>query len=446
MSSACAPAISARPPATTSRRETLWLFGGLVVFTVSVAAFVLEARAYGRPFAGWFDFNIYYHAGQLARHDPQALYAWHSASRKGFTYTPFAALAFVPLSLLPIVVARWLMTAASIGALVVAVWATAGAVGLGGRERGGLALALAAGLLWTEPVLKALKLGQVELLLMALVVWDLCRSDERRLTGAGVGLAAGIKLVPLIFIVYLALCGRTRAARRATVVFVMTIAAGFLLLPQPSVTAWIHGRMFDPAGDGGVGSFVNQSLLGFLSRIDGSVHAARLEWIVCATATLVGGLAVAVWLHRSGRPVAGWLICAITGVLVSPISWDHHWVWIAPLIAYGVLLCRSRSGASRVIVAGATAAITLMFVAWPRHVSGTKAFLPGAGLLGIFDRRSHGVPNPMSLNAAALVSWDLFVICGIALVAAAIAAALAHHRAVLRKPQLARIFAAGRWS
>jgi len=49
-------------------------------------------------------------------------------------------------------------------------------------------------------------------------------------------------------------------------------------------------------------------------------------------AVLVGvtGVTAAALLDRKGHPVPGLLMAALTGLLVSPISWDHHWVWIAP--------------------------------------------------------------------------------------------------------------------
>ena len=81
---------------------------------------------------------------------------------------------------------------------------------------------------------RALHLGQIELLLMLLIVWDLCQPDHRWWKGAGIGLAAGIKLVPLIFIPYLVLAGKLRQAAVATAAFLGTVVIGFTFLPHAS--------------------------------------------------------------------------------------------------------------------------------------------------------------------------------------------------------------------
>src|SRR5258708_5604849 len=104
------------------------------------------------------------------------------------------------------------------------------------------ALGLTAVALWTEPVPHGLGLGQVELLLMALIVWDLCQPDRRWWKGAGIGLAAGIKLTPLIFIPYLVLSGKLRQAAVASAAFARTRAAGVAFLPGPArAVGWAGG-------------------------------------------------------------------------------------------------------------------------------------------------------------------------------------------------------------
>ena len=121
----------------------------------------------------------------------------------------------------------------NIAALVAALWFTFGGLGYRrGLTRLGATLLTAAAVFWTEPVLRTIYLGQVNLVLMALIIWDLCQPDLRRSgasrwwKGAGVGVAAGIKLVPLIFIPYLLLTRRFRAAAVACAVFAATVAAG----------------------------------------------------------------------------------------------------------------------------------------------------------------------------------------------------------------------------
>src|ERR1041384_6233703 len=118
------------------------------------------------------------------------------------------------------------MAGASLAALGLSVWLTLGALGWTGRRRLAGSLTVTAVALWTEPVQRTLPLGQVELLLMALVIGDLCLAGRRWWQGAGIGLAAGVKLVPLIFIPYLLLTRRFRQAAVATGTVVAPAGAG----------------------------------------------------------------------------------------------------------------------------------------------------------------------------------------------------------------------------
>jgi len=156
---------------------------------LSLAA--LGAAASEHHLLTWFDLSVYNHAGDLVRSAPQQLYSWQLRPAIRFTYPPFAALVFAVTSLLPWAVLNWLMIMASLAALAASIWMTLGALGRSGRGRVTATLGLTAVALWTEPVPHGLGLGQIELLLMALIVWDLCQSDRRWWKGAGIGLAAG---------------------------------------------------------------------------------------------------------------------------------------------------------------------------------------------------------------------------------------------------------------
>lgn len=401
---------------TARPRVNLVLAAGATAFALSLAVLGSEVAVHTKSMLTWFDLKIYYHAGSLARHAPAALYQWQAQPGDGFTYAPFAAVLFAALSALPLAAVRWVMTTVSVASLLATVWLTARALGWSDRRRAGSALALAAGLLWLEPVMKALKLGQVELLLMAVVVWDLTQPDERRLKGVGVGLAAAVKLVPLIFIPYLALCGNVRAAARGAIVFGVAVAVGFVALPGPSVIWWLHGHLFHAAGDVSAGAFVNQSLLGLLSRIAGSVSAATPAWIMCSAVVFVAGLASAVRLHRNGWTVAGWLVCGLTALLVSPISWDHHWVWVVPMLVFGAHLSFHGPPEVRCVAGVATGLVTVVFFGWPVEHHGPHALIPGGGLFGLLARTHGAGPlNPYGLHSWQLVPWDLFVLTGVAL-------------------------------
>jgi alpha-1,2-mannosyltransferase len=205
--------------------------------------------------------------------------------------------------------------------------------------------------LWTEPVLRTIYLGQVNLVLMALILWDLCQPDtenSRWWKGFGTGIAAGIKLVPLIFIPYLLLARKFRQAAMALAGFVFSVLLGFVILPGDSSKWWFDGLFAQGGRTGFVAWAGNQSLDGFISRLSGSVNGGKHAWIAVAVVIGIIGVLVAARLDRRGYQVLGLLGAALTGLLVSPISWDHHWVWIAPgaLVAGHYAVRAWRSGAA----------------------------------------------------------------------------------------------------
>jgi len=404
------------------RRPRRWAWAGAAAaFAVALAAYVADVAFHPQSqLLGWYDLNVYNHAGLIARSLPHQLYAWQLRRGIKFTYTPFAALGFAAGSLLPWAVLRWLMAVASLAAVTGTVWLTLGAVGWRGRDRATATAALAAVGLWTDPVQRALHLGQIEPLLMVLIVWDLCQPDSRRWKGAGIGLAAGIKLVPLIFIPYLVLSGKLRQAVVAAAAFVATTVIGFAFLPHASAAWWLTGYFLHADNVGDAGSLLNQSLLAMLTRGAGSMHVATSVWL--GSVILVGavGLAAAAALHRSGRPVAGWVTCALTGVLVSPISWDHHWVWIVPGLVLLVDAALRARGAARWACWALAGGVASVFSAWPAHWTGPRAFVPH-GLLGFFVG-PHPAYEKYHLHGLQLISWNLFVLAGLAMLAVAVAA------------------------
>lgn len=252
------------------------LIVGALVAAIAAAAYIAALVSYPRSATlKGFDLGIYRMGGFLARHDPAQLYVWQTFSRSPFTYTPFAALLFTPLWLASR--AAWMDGAVVIGALALAVtvWIAGRELGLRRNEQVATVLLVGALAFWSEPVQSTLFLGQIELILMALVVWDMCQPATRRWKGVGTGIAAGIKLVPLIFIAYLLLTRRFRAAAVAAAAFLATIVVGFVALPGPSVTWWLHGYFLRSGRAGFVGGDDNQSLLGILTRFAGSPDAAK---------------------------------------------------------------------------------------------------------------------------------------------------------------------------
>jgi alpha-1,2-mannosyltransferase len=387
-------------------------------FALALAAYLADVATH--PLAltlDWFDLNIYNHAGLITRQAPATLYSWHFLPGVQYLYTPFAALGFAAGSLLPWAVLRWLMTVASLAAVPATVWVTFGQLGWRGRERAAAVLAVSAVAMWAEPVLRSVQVGQIELVLMVLIAWDLCQPDHRRWKGVGIGVAAGIKLVPLIFIPYLVLAGKLRQAAVATAVFAATVVVGFIALPRESATWWLTGY-FLHAGDfsnTSQGALLNQSLLALVTRTPAGAGSVAALWLGVAAVVGCLGLLAAAALARTGRPTAGWVTCAVTGVLISPISWDNHWIWIVPLLAVLADAGFRARGAARWGFWGFGAALAAVFADWPTHWTGRLAFVPH-GLVG-FDVRRHPMSEIFHLHGIQLVSWNLFVLGGLAMFA-----------------------------
>ena len=196
--------------------------GGRVLLITGAAVAAVAAVAYlaavaTHPMAAMlkgFDLQVYLDGGQQALHHWGNLYHWYYQNHPGiqFTYTPFAALLFAVGSVLPFHALVALVAAVSTVALAATIWIAFRELGWQPMARAGATLLLTGLVFWTEPVQRALFLGQVELVLMALVVWDLSQPDRRWWKGAATGIAAGIKLVPLLFIAYLLVTRRFRQA------------------------------------------------------------------------------------------------------------------------------------------------------------------------------------------------------------------------------------------
>ncbi len=320
---------------------------------VSCAAYLVVSLMHHQAFHPWgrlnyFDLRVYRGAARLVV-DGGALYGgpiWHWAP---FTYPPFAAVLFTPLALLPLALDEAIVTVFGVVALF-AILSLALRLPTGQKRRLAetsqsrfilVPLAMAAGL-WLEPITATLAFGQINLLIALLVVSDLARPDGARGKGALIGLAAGLKLTPLIFVPYLLLSRRPRAACVALGTFAGTIAVGYAALPGDSQRFWADGLVLDPRRAGGGAVPANQSLRGLMLRLDPSI--ASWQVLAIAVSMAVAGIALAVVASRRGDEATGFSLCALTGLLVSPVSWTHHWTLATPaLLLLGVRVIRRRS-------------------------------------------------------------------------------------------------------
>ncbi|MDP9167853.1 MAG: glycosyltransferase 87 family protein, partial [Actinomycetota bacterium] len=315
-----------------------------------------------------------------------------------FDYPPFAALCSVPLALVPGPVAQ---VVGLVGNLALVIYVVRRClVRLGMTTEAGLwgVGALVTGLvLWLEPVRLSLQLGQVNLVILAVVVADLLGSDGRRWAGIGVGIAAGLKLTPALFIVYLLLTGRRRAAAVASSTFAATVLLGFAVLPRDSAYFWLRGGFADVARIT-TDPIANTSLRGLFVRLhlDGAPSTAVTALLVLLA------LAVAVLSWRRGHQVLGIGIAGMSAAAASPFSWSHHWVWLVPLVAHlghRAYVVRSRSAMAAVWVCSA------VFAGW---VVVTRGDTPETGLLALRPGGAWSAWNVV-IPAAYLLGWVIVV-------------------------------------
>lgn len=393
-----------------------WVAGwGLAVLLAALIAYAVTTGIWLLAYSRQVDLMIYRYAGQSVLHHTP-LYDYGLSGKSGellFTYPPFGAILFTPLALFPVTLLRVVVPIGNVVLLVLIVRRCWQVMGIRtGKELQPVTMLGAGALLWLTPVHTTIALGQIGLGLLAVLVFDLLPLDgPRRWSGVGVGLAAGIKLTPLLFIPFLLITGRARAAAVATVTFLATVAVGFLLVPSQAREYWLGGAFHDLARIDPVGTTGNESLLGMLSRSGltegGSSIAA---WAAAAVLFSLASLVIAAWAYRQGYGLLAVSLCGLTSAAVSPFSWVHQWVWLVPLavfLAYRAIVLRSRTGW---VYLGALWIMTAAWITeWRSPASGLTppeglVTLPTNGWLEMVTRNSY-----LALFTAALLVSAAFL-------------------------------------
>jgi alpha-1,2-mannosyltransferase len=346
------------------------------------------------------DALVYRAAGAAVWHGEPLYPALFGPAHLPFTYPPFAGLLFAPVSVVPFRLWQIALAALSISALLVASFAS---LRLAGCRAVGGAFALAAIAMWLEPVDLTLHFGQLNLILLAAVLGDLAAMTGRA-RGVALGVAAGIKLTPLILVPYLWFTGRRRTAGVAAAAFAGTVALGVLVIPDDAVRYWTH--WFWRPGDG-PDRLVNQSLEGFILRLDGRASGDAATWLLIAIAVAAIGLTAAVVAATRGHELLGICVCAATGLLISPISWTHHWVWVVPALA--LTADRRLTIGVRVVCA---AAIVALFGWWPAPAHEEFA----AGPTGVLRLAPHDHGRELHWTVWQLTYGDGYVLAALAFV------------------------------
>ncbi|WUC08076.1 mannosyltransferase [Nocardia sp. NBC_00565] len=281
-----------------------------------------------------------------------------------FTYPPFAALVFFPLHYLPFTLIAVLWLLAIVAALYVVVWIAFELIL--GKERMREPQWRTAAVWWTaigiwmEPVRTTIDYGQVNVFLV-LGAMLAVRSSRWWLSGGLIGVIAGIKLTPAISGLYFVARRRWGTAVWSAVVFGATVGISFLI-NHKEAKRYFGTLLGDADRIGPVGSVWNQSLRGALSRLLGYDVQSGPWWL--AAVVVVAILAFFAWRALDSDDRLGTLIVVqLFGLLVSPISWSHHWVWLLPTVLWLVHGPLRRAPGAR-ILAGYWLVTTLIGVPW----------------------------------------------------------------------------------
>ncbi|MEU0882246.1 glycosyltransferase 87 family protein [Lentzea sp. NPDC005914] len=245
-----------------------------------------------------------------------------------FTYPPIAAVLFSGLSAVPQALQNPIVVAAGFLALTAVCVAVAGKVRPGLRWSAGPVAAI--GALTLDPVWMTFGYGQVNLFLLTMVVVDCLLVKDPRWRGVLVGIAAAIKLTPAIFVLYFLVKREWRAAITSMVTFAGLVLLGFLVAWKDSAQYWFHS-LLNPDRIGDISLSTNQSLKGLVRDLGLQQGTETLLWAVLAAAVVAAAVVVA---RQARDDLVALFAIAAAGLLASPVSWVHHWVWCVPVLVY----------------------------------------------------------------------------------------------------------------
>ncbi len=214
--------------------------------------------------------------------------------------------------------------------------------------------------IWIEPLRSTFDYGQVNVLLMVAVLWAVY-TTRWWLSGLLIGVAAGIKLTPAISGLYLLGARRWAAAAFSALVFAGTVGVSALVVGDQTRYYFVD-LLGDARRVGPIATSFNQSWRGGISRILG--HDAGFDPLVLVAIGATAVLAVVAWralgtTDRLGRL----LVVELFGLLLSPISWTHHWVWLVPLMVWAIHGPWHRRPGARIVGWG-WLALTIVGVPW----------------------------------------------------------------------------------
>nr|WP_221247092.1 glycosyltransferase 87 family protein [Gordonia humi] len=328
---------------------------------------------YSTPYWGLFDNFLdldVYRAGARVVLDGGSLYDAKLLGQMDFTYAPFSMVLFIPFALMSAPIAHIVWTAGIFVALYFVIVLAFRSLGHETTWRlRVVAASLVAASTLLEPVRSTIWFGQINVFLMLLIIADLLRPEGSRLRGVGAGIAAGIKLTPMLFAVYYAAVRQWKTAVGVVAGFVASIVLFFVLMPGSSWTFWTD-TLFQSDRVSSPRTVGNQSIRGAIANIAGTENPSSLLWLVLAAAVLILTLAAAVVAHRRDQELLALSLVGMASCAVSPVAWGHHWVWVVPLFVVAVHHVIEGASVWRRGLIGVLAVIGfLATAAWTTHLA-----------------------------------------------------------------------------
>ncbi|MEY8015843.1 glycosyltransferase 87 family protein [Mycobacterium servetii] len=343
---------------------TAWRLFGHTPYRIDIDIYQMGGQA-------WLDGHPLYR-GEVLFHTPIGL-------NLPFTYPPLAAIVFSPFAWLHMPAASVAITLLTLALLMVStlivltrldVWDTSTVLpGPPWLRRLWLTVMIVApAAIWLEPINSNFAFGQINAVLMTLVIADCFPRRTPWPRGVLLGLGIALKLTPAVFLLYLVLRRDNRAALTAVASFAAATAVGFALAWDDSWEYWTR-TVHHTDRIGAAALNTDQNVAGGLARLDLGEHERFVLWV--AASLLVLGLTI--WamrrVLRAGEPTLAIICVALFGLVVSPVSWSHHWVWMVPAVLVTAVLGWRRRNVALAVVSAAGVAL----MAWtpinllPKH-------------------------------------------------------------------------------
>jgi alpha-1,2-mannosyltransferase len=380
---AAAAKMAAAPPVTGvaglfGRPASRWARVALVAVNLAaVAAFLVSYSRHGVGFGPYrIDLGVYRMGGRTWLHGGN-LYSQVlviPGARLPFTYPPAAAIVLAPLALLPMTVAGTVLTVGSVALLAVVLTVFGRRLAGPASEKLWMAGWLLPAALLLEPVRSELAYGQVDIVLMALVTLDCLTTAPRWPRGALTGLAAAVKLTPAAFVLFFLLRRDYRAAATAGGFFAAATAAAFALAGPDSARYWT-ATVFQTGRIGGPATAANQCIVAVLARagLDPHTLPGAAAWLILSAVVVAAAGRGMRHALAAGQDCLALSLNAFAALLISPVSWSHHWVWCAPgLLTLADLGRRHRRRLAGVAAAGGLVLFTAAPQWWLAKFAGPE--------------------------------------------------------------------------